>query len=58
MQDSFYNHVKSGEKNLNDLEGKILRYIVSLRGDIEQATSKGIAAHFLRCAQHHRAPGA
>ena len=46
MQDSFYNHVKSGEKNLNDLEGKILRYIVSLRGDIEQATSKGIAAHF------------
>ncbi|MDN0070290.1 MULTISPECIES: MurR/RpiR family transcriptional regulator [Collinsella] len=46
MQDSFYNHVKSGEKDLNDLEGKILRYIVSLRGDIEQATSKGIAAHF------------
>lgn len=46
MRDSFYEHVKSGEKHLNDLESQILRYIISLRGDLEQATSKGIAAHF------------
>ena len=46
VQDSFYEHVKSGEKHLNDLESQILRYIISLHSDLEQATSKGIAAHF------------
>lgn len=46
VQDTFYEHVKSGEKHLNDLESQILRYIISLHSDLEQATSKGIAAHF------------
>lgn len=43
---SFYDHVKSGEAKLNDLENEIMRYLINLREDINEATAKGVAAHF------------
>lgn len=44
--DTFYDHIKSGEHKLNDLETQIVRYIIDLRDDCATATSKGIAEHF------------
>ena len=37
---SFYDHVKSGEAKLNDLENEIMRYLINLREDINEATAK------------------